>query len=177
LATPGRLSDRKPDKVGRPRKGRQARGSQADLYAGPRLCRAASGLACAPQVKLTRGWVLGGPPAERGNPLGRTEAQEGRGLGIGLNNRLPGTDAHGEQSPEVGLTVRSVVIWRHGRLEPLPGARGRRGAWDGGRMVGKPQEGSGLREEVQLRGWISTLKGGTPRAGPARNKAGRCLAE
>jgi len=44
-------------------------------------------------------------------------------------------------------------------------------------MVGKPQEGNGLREEVQLRGWISTLKGGTPRAGPARNKAGRCLAE
>jgi len=40
-----------------PRGGWQARGSQADRLVGPTLCRAASGLACAPEVKLTRGWT------------------------------------------------------------------------------------------------------------------------
>jgi hypothetical protein len=105
--------------------------------------------------------------SEEGETPREDEAHEGRGLWVGLNNRLRGTDARGEQSPEVELVVRSAVIGRHGGFESLPGARERCGGWDGGRTVGQPQEGNGLREEVRLRGWISALKGATPRAGPA----------
>jgi hypothetical protein len=45
------------------------------------------------------------------------------------------------------------------------------------RSTDQPQEGIGLREEARLCKWNLTLKGETPRAGPARNKAGRCWAD
>jgi len=43
--------------------------------------------------------------------------------------------------------------------------------------VCQPQEGKDVREDERLCGWRSTLKGKTPWAGPARNKAGRTRAE
>jgi hypothetical protein len=45
------------------------------------------------------------------------------------------------------------------------------------RSTDQPQEGIGLREEARLCKWNLALKGETPRAGPARNKAGRCWAD
>jgi hypothetical protein len=58
-----------------------------------------------------------------------------------------------------------------------PKARGRPERRDGCSADRQPQEGNGARDGVRLCGWKSTLKGGTPRAGPAWNKAGRCGAE
>jgi hypothetical protein len=105
--------------------------------------------------------------SEEGETPREDEAHEGRGLGVGLNNRPRGTDARGEQSPVVELIVRSAILGRHCGFESLPGARERCGGWDGGRTIGQPQEGNGLREEVRLRVRRSALKGATPRAGPA----------
>jgi hypothetical protein len=139
--------------VGEPRKGRQARESQANLFAGSTLCRAAAGLACAPAVKPRRGWLQKSPGGEGETPR-EDQAHEGRGSRYGLNHRRRVQTLAGSKA----------LKWDPVPMGPCQQQRRRDGGltsgepkdlaeWRGDREADKPQEGKGVREGVRLRGW------------------------